>query len=90
MLKVTGLHRIVESFALEDTLKDHLVQPSCNKQGHLQLHQSAQSPNQPQLGYLREQGIYLFPMAPPAMLLPCHPEAKQPLARGRLQRPDTA
>ena len=31
--------RIIESFQLEGTLKGHLVQLPCNKQGHLQLHQ---------------------------------------------------
>ena len=49
-------HRIVESFELEGTLKGHLVQLPCNEQGHLQLHQSAQRPIQPDhfLGGLRQ------------------------------------
>jgi len=32
---------------LEGTFKDHLVQPPCSEQGHLQLDQVAQSPIQP-------------------------------------------
>ena len=33
-------HRIIiESFELDGTLKGHLIQPSCNEQGHLQLDQ---------------------------------------------------
>jgi len=35
----SGDHRIIESFELERTLKGHLVQPPCNEQGCLQLHQ---------------------------------------------------
>ena len=31
----TDDHRITESFKLEKTLKDHLVQLLCNEQGHL-------------------------------------------------------
>ena len=30
---------VIESFRLEGTLKGHLVQLSCNEQGHPQLHQ---------------------------------------------------
>jgi len=33
------VYRIMESFELEQTLKDHLVQPPCTEQGHPQLHQ---------------------------------------------------
>ena len=36
-------HRILESFELEGTTKGHLVQPSCNEQGHLQLRQGARA-----------------------------------------------
>jgi len=36
-------YRIIELFELEGTLKRHLVQLPCNEQGHLQLHQVAQS-----------------------------------------------
>jgi len=42
-------HKIVEFFGLEETLRGHLVQPLCSKQGHLQLGQVAQSPVQPGL-----------------------------------------
>jgi len=35
-------HRIIEWFGLEVTFKGHLVQPSCNEQEHLQLHEATQ------------------------------------------------
>jgi len=53
-------HRIVESFALEGTLKGCLVQLPCTEQGHLQLHQVAQSPVQLDLGRLQGWGIHHF------------------------------
>ena len=40
----------------EGTLKGHLVQLPRNEQGHLQLHQVAQSPIQPDLEYLWATG----------------------------------
>ena len=43
---------------MEGTFKSHLVQPPCNKQGHLQLDQVAQSPIQPSLWCLQGQGIH--------------------------------
>ena len=42
-------HAIIESFESDGTLKGHLIQLSCNEQGHLQLHQSPKSPTQPDL-----------------------------------------
>ena len=42
-------HKIIESFGLDETCKGHLVQAPCNKQGHLQQDQVAQSPIQPDL-----------------------------------------
>jgi len=42
-------HRIIECFGLEGTFRDHLAQPPCTEQGHLQLDQVAQSPVQPGL-----------------------------------------
>ena len=45
--------RITELFELEGTLKGHLVQLPCSEQGHLQLHQAAQSPVQPDLQCLK-------------------------------------
>jgi len=30
-------HRIIECFGLDGTLRGHLAQPPCSKQGHLQL-----------------------------------------------------
>jgi len=35
------LHRITESFELEETLKGHVVELPYNEHGHLQLHQAA-------------------------------------------------
>jgi len=40
---------VVELSELEEPLKCHLVQPSCNEQGNLHLHQGAWSPVQPNL-----------------------------------------
>lgn len=42
-------YRIVEWFGSEGTFKGHLVQPPCNKQGHLGLDRVAQSPVRPDL-----------------------------------------
>lgn len=47
-LAITKNHIIIESFQLKGILKSHLVQPPCNKQGHL-LDQVAQSLAQPNL-----------------------------------------
>jgi len=52
----THPHRITESFELEGTLRVHLVQFSCNEQGHPQLSQVAQSPVQPDLEHLQGWG----------------------------------
>ena len=48
----------MESFQLEETLKDHLVQLPYNEQGHLQLDQGAQRPIQSDLECLQEWGFY--------------------------------
>ena len=63
--------RITESFELEGTLKGHLVRIPCNEQGHLQLHQVAQSPVQPDLGRLQGTGLppHLRAICPKASLL---------------------
>lgn len=50
-------HRIIESFELEGTLKDHLAQPPCNEQGQLQFNQVAQSPIHPNLECPQGWGI---------------------------------
>ena len=51
-------HAIVESFELEETSIGHLVQLSCNKQGHLQLNQDAQRPIQSDLECFQGWGTY--------------------------------
>jgi len=49
-------HRIIETLELEGTPKGHQLQLSCNEQGHLQLHQVAQSSIQPDLECLQGRG----------------------------------
>jgi len=56
----TPVHRIIESLELEWTLKCHLVQLSCNEQGHAQINQVAQGLIQPHLESLQGQGYCLF------------------------------
>lgn len=53
-------HILTESFELKGTFNGHLVQLPCDEQGHLQLHQTAQSPVQPELGWLRGWGIIKY------------------------------
>jgi len=48
----------MESLELEGTFKDDLVQLPCNKQGHAQLDQVAQSLIQPHLESLWGQSIH--------------------------------
>ena len=48
----------IKSFELERALKGYAVQLFCNEQGHLQLHQGAQSPIHPDLECLQGQGIH--------------------------------
>jgi len=48
-----GHYETIELFELEETLKGHLVQLPCIEQGHLQLHQVAQRPIQPDLECLQ-------------------------------------
>jgi len=58
VLAFTIIEQNNRSSGLEGTLKGHLVQLPCNEQGHLQLHQVAQSPIQPDLECLQGQGIH--------------------------------
>ena len=51
----------MESFELERTSKSHLVQLPYNEQGHLQLHQVAQSPAQPVFECLQGWSIHGLP-----------------------------
>ena len=53
-----NLHRVVESFQLEGTLRGRLAQLPCNEQGHPQLDQGAQSPVWPDLECLQGWGIH--------------------------------
>jgi len=46
---VKRAHRITKSLELEGTFRDHLVQLSCNEQGHLQFDQGAHGHVQPDL-----------------------------------------
>ena len=63
----------IESFELEGTLKDNLVQLPCNEPGHLQLHHVAQSPVQPDLEHLQGWGIHcLFGQPVPVLRCPYH------------------
>ena len=43
---------------MEGTFKGLLVQPPCNKHGHLQIDQITQSPIQPDLECFQGQGTY--------------------------------
>jgi len=58
------LRIILECFGLKETFlslsscKGHLVQPLCSEQGHLQLHQVAQSPVQPGLEHFQGRGLH--------------------------------
>ena len=54
-------HRMEESLELEGTLTDRLVQLPCNEQGHLQLHQVAQSTVQLTLGVSVDGGSTTSP-----------------------------
>jgi len=54
----TIYYSIIEPFELEGTPKVHLVQLPSNEQGHLHLNPGAQSPVQPDLECLQEQGIH--------------------------------
>jgi len=49
---------IIECFELEGTCRGHLAQPLCNKQGHLQLDQVAQSLVQPGLECFQGWGLH--------------------------------
>ena len=62
-------------FEFEDTSKGHLVQPSCNEQGHLQVDQDAQNPVQPDLECLQGHGFHHTSGQP--VPVPHHPYCKQ-------------
>lgn len=53
-----GLHQIKESLKLEGTFRSRLIQHPCNEQEHLQHGKVAESPTQPSLECLQQQGIY--------------------------------
>jgi len=67
-------HRIIELFELEGTLEGHPAQIPCTEQGHLKLHQVAQSLVQSDLECLQRQGTYhIFGQPVP---VPHHPHCK--------------
>jgi len=59
--------RMIECFGLEGTFKDHLVQASCHRQGHLSSDKVTQSPIQPELGHLQWWGTQNLPGQPVAL-----------------------
>ena len=59
-------HRITAWFGLAGTFSGHLVQPPCHEQGHLQLHQVAQSPSNLALGISRDEALTTSPGNPHA------------------------
>ena len=65
----------MESLELERTFKGHLVQLSCNEQGHAQLDQVAQGLIQPGLESLQERGINHLSGQP--FPVPHHPHCKR-------------
>jgi len=48
------VHRIIQSFDLEGTVEDHLVQLPCSEQAHLQLPQVLRAPSSLTLGVCRD------------------------------------
>jgi len=55
-----SIHRIIEWFGLEGTLKIIEFQPPCQEQGHLPPNQVAQSSIQPGLEHFQGGGIHTF------------------------------
>ena len=70
-----SIHRIIEWFGLEGTLKIIWFQPPCHGQGHLPLDQVAQSPIQPGLEHCQGWGSHNFPGQPVPM--PHHPHSEE-------------
>jgi len=64
----------MEWFELEGTLESHLVQLPCDEQVHLQPHQVAQSPIEPDLECLQGTGIHHLSGQP--VPVPHHPYCK--------------
>jgi len=54
MMSFLDIHRITELFKLEGTFKGHLVQLSCNEQGHLTAHQVLRAPSSLTLSVFRD------------------------------------
>ena len=65
-------HRMKECFGLEETFKDHLVQPSGHGQGHFSLGQVAQSPIQPDFEHFQGWGIHNISGQPVPVSHPRH------------------
>jgi len=70
-----NLHGIIEWFRLEGPLKIILFQPPCHGQGHLPLHQVAQSPVQAGLEHIQRVGMHSFAGQP--LPVPPHPHTEE-------------
>ena len=80
----TTIHRVIEWFGLEETFKDHLVQPcATGRQGHFSLDQVAQSPIQPDFEQFQWWGIHNFSgQCVPVSYYP-HPKKILPCAQSK-------
>jgi len=76
--------RMIESFEWEGTLKSPLLQPPCNEQGHLQLHQVAQSPIHDRECF---QGRLIHQLYGQPVPLPHHPDCKKTSSLSSLNVP---
>jgi len=68
-------HRVIKCFVLEGTFKDHLVQSSCHRQGHLSLDQVAQNAVQPDFEHF--QGGSIHNVSGPSVPVPHYPHSQE-------------
>ena len=80
--------RIIKLFELKGTLKCHVVQPPCNEQGHLQLHQVAQTPFQPYLEH--PQGWSIHQLSGQPGPVPHHSYCKKKILISNLNLPSVS